>query len=49
VPMSYIIEGEGALVNAAGEEQFIKSGNFACSVRTKSTSTGTCRPTNHSG
>ena len=27
--MNYIIEGEGALVNEAGEEQPIKVGDFA--------------------
>jgi uncharacterized cupin superfamily protein len=27
--MTYIIEGEGALVNEAGEEQPLKAGDFA--------------------
>ena len=27
--MTYVIEGEGALVNEAGEEQPIKAGDFA--------------------
>jgi len=27
--MNYIIEGEGALVNEAGEEQPLKAGDFA--------------------
>ncbi len=27
--MIYIIEGEGALINEAGEEQYIKKGDFA--------------------
>ena len=29
VPMIYIIEGEGALVNEKGEEQPLKAGDFA--------------------
>ena len=27
--MNYVIEGEGALVNEAGEEQPLKAGDFA--------------------
>ena len=27
--MNYVIEGEGALVNEAGEEKFLKAGDFA--------------------
>lgn len=29
VPMTYIIEGKGALVNEKGEEQALKAGDFA--------------------
>jgi uncharacterized cupin superfamily protein len=29
VPMTYIIEGNGALVNESGEEQPLKAGDFA--------------------
>ena len=29
VPMTYIIEGEGALVNEKGEETPLKAGDFA--------------------
>ena len=29
VHMTYVIEGEGALVNEAGEEQTVKAGDFA--------------------
>ncbi|MBW1764736.1 MAG: hypothetical protein JRJ23_08360 [Deltaproteobacteria bacterium] len=47
--MNYIIEGEGALVNEAGEEQPLKAGDFALInpegltqvIQTRNTSTGT--------
>ena len=47
--MNYIIEGEGALVNEAGEEQPLIAGDFALVnpegltqvIPTKNTSTGT--------
>ena len=29
VPMNYVIEGQGALVNEAGEETPLKTGDFA--------------------
>ena len=29
MPMTYVIEGEGALVNEAGEETPLKTGDFA--------------------